>query len=140
MAKQNVELSRRAARCVIWKFVNVLYHCVSSIFSRFLKSSADRTVKFWDLETFELIGSARCEATGVCSIAFHSDGRTLFAGLEDSLKVYSWDPIICHDAVDMGWTALGDLCIHDEKILGCSYYRNSIGIWVADILVGSAVI
>ncbi|KAI9074935.1 hypothetical protein K1719_043098 [Acacia pycnantha] len=95
--------------------------------------SADRTVKFWDLETFELIGSARCEATGVCSIAFHPDGRTLFAGLEDSLKVYSWEPIICHDAVDMGWTALGDLCIHDEKLLGCSYYRNSIGIWVADI-------
>ncbi|XP_054777433.1 katanin p80 WD40 repeat-containing subunit B1 homolog KTN80.2-like isoform X2 [Prosopis cineraria] len=95
--------------------------------------SLDRTVKFWDLETFELIGSARCEATGVRSIAFHPDGRTLFAGLEDSLKVYSWEPVICHDTVDMGWTALGDLCIHNGKLLGCSFYRNSVGIWVADI-------
>ncbi|ESW20210.1 hypothetical protein PHAVU_006G189900 [Phaseolus vulgaris] len=95
--------------------------------------SADRTVKFWDLETFELIGSARREASGVRSIAFHPDGRTLFTGHEDGLKVYSWEPVICHDTVDMGWTTLGDICIHDGKLLGCSFYRNSVGIWVADI-------
>ncbi|ESW31267.1 hypothetical protein PHAVU_002G224100 [Phaseolus vulgaris] len=95
--------------------------------------SADRTVKFWDLETFELIGSSRHEVSGVRSITFHPDGRTLFAGLEDSLKVYSWEPVICHDAVDMGWTTLGDLCIHDGKLLGCSFYSNSVGVWVSDI-------
>ncbi|XAR66416.1 hypothetical protein NMG60_11012648 [Bertholletia excelsa] len=95
--------------------------------------SADRTVKFWDLETFELIGSTRPEATGVQSIAFHPDGRTLFCGFDDSLKVYSWEPVICHDALDMGWSTLGDLCIHDGKLLGCSYYRNSVAVWAADI-------
>ncbi|XP_027345762.1 katanin p80 WD40 repeat-containing subunit B1 homolog isoform X2 [Abrus precatorius] len=96
-------------------------------------SSADKTVKFWDLETFELIGSTRHEVAGVRSIAFHPDGRTLFAGLEDGLKVYSWEPVICHDAVDMLWTTLGDLCIHDGKLLGCSWYSNSVGVWVSDI-------
>ncbi|XP_058196725.1 katanin p80 WD40 repeat-containing subunit B1 homolog KTN80.2-like isoform X3 [Rhododendron vialii] len=95
--------------------------------------SADRTVKFWDLETFEPIGSVRPEATGVRSITFHPDGRTLFCGLDDSLKVYSWEPIVCHDAVDMGWSALGDLCIHDGNLMGCSYYRNSVAVWAADI-------
>ncbi|KAL2979358.1 hypothetical protein AAZX31_13G168200 [Glycine max] len=95
--------------------------------------SADRTVKFWDLETFELIGSTRHEVSGVRSIAFHPDGQILFAGLEDSLKVYSWEPVICHDAVDMGWTTLGDLCIHDGMLLGCSFYSNSVGVWVSDI-------
>ncbi|OIV96138.1 hypothetical protein TanjilG_13070 [Lupinus angustifolius] len=95
--------------------------------------SADRTVKFWDLETFEMIGSARREVTGVRSIAFHPDGRTLFTGHEDGLKVHSWEPVICHDTIDMGWTTLGDLCIHDGKLLGCSYFRNSVGVWVADI-------
>nr|DAD20838.1 TPA_asm: hypothetical protein HUJ06_022301 [Nelumbo nucifera] len=94
--------------------------------------SADRTVKFWDLETFELIGSAGPEATGVRSMIFHPDGRTLFCGLEDGLKVFSWEPIICHDAVDMGWSTLADLCIHDGKLLGCSHHRNSVGVWVAD--------
>ncbi|CAA7020803.1 unnamed protein product [Microthlaspi erraticum] len=95
--------------------------------------SADRTVKYWDLETFELIGSTRPEATGVRAITFHPDGRTLFCGLEDGLKVYSWEPVICRDGVDMGWSTLGDICINEGKFIGCSYYRNSVGIWVSDI-------
>lgn len=37
----------------------------------------------------------------------------------------------------MGWSALGDLCINDGKLLGCSSYRNSVGIWVADVSVFS---
>ncbi|KAK4399094.1 Katanin p80 WD40 repeat-containing subunit B1 [Sesamum angolense] len=96
-------------------------------------SSADKTVKFWDLETFEMIGSARREATGVRAITFHPDGRTLFCGLDDALKVYSWEPVICHDSVDMGWSTLGDLCIHDGKLLGGAYYENSVAVWVADV-------
>ncbi|XP_050204159.1 katanin p80 WD40 repeat-containing subunit B1 homolog KTN80.3-like [Mercurialis annua] len=95
--------------------------------------SADRTVKFWDLETFELIGSTRPEATGVRATTFHPDGRTFFCGLDDSLKVYSWEPVICHDAIDIGWSTLGDLCIQEGKLLGCSYYRNSVAVWAADI-------
>ncbi|XWS18331.1 hypothetical protein CRYUN_Cryun32bG0034800 [Craigia yunnanensis] len=95
--------------------------------------SADGTVKFWDLETFELIGSSRPEATGVHSITFHPDGRTLFCGSDDCLKVYSWEPVVCHDSVDMGWSTLGDLCINESKLVGCSYYRNSVGVWVADV-------
>lgn len=95
--------------------------------------SADRTVKFCDLETFERIGSARAEATGVRAMTFHPDGRTLFCGYDDTLKVYSWEPVICHDTVDMQWSTLSDLCIHEEKLIGCSYHRNSIGLWVADL-------
>ncbi|KAK4347111.1 hypothetical protein RND71_033450 [Anisodus tanguticus] len=95
--------------------------------------SADRTVNFWDLETFELIGSTRREAAGVRSMTFHPDGRTLFCGLDDSLKVYSWEPVTCHDSVEMGWSTLSDLCIHDEKLVGGAYYQNYVGVWVADI-------
>ncbi|KAK6932507.1 Katanin p80 subunit, C-terminal [Dillenia turbinata] len=95
--------------------------------------SADRTVKFWDLETFELIGSTRTEASGVHAISFHPDGRTLFCGLDDCLKVLSWEPVICHDSINMGWSTLGDLCIHEGKLLGCSYHGNTVGVWVADI-------
>ncbi|XP_076882312.1 katanin p80 WD40 repeat-containing subunit B1 homolog KTN80.1-like [Bidens hawaiensis] len=95
--------------------------------------SSDKTVKFWDLETFELIGSTRPEATGVRSITFHPDGRTLFRGLDSSLKVFSWEPVVCHDAVDLEWSTLGDMCINGGKLLGCSYYQNSVGIWAADV-------
>ncbi|XVE51275.1 hypothetical protein DITRI_Ditri02bG0026800 [Diplodiscus trichospermus] len=95
--------------------------------------SADRTVKFWDLETFELIGSTRPEAAGVRSLTFHPDGRSLFCGSDDGLKVFSWEPVFCLDSVDMGWSTLGDICINGGKLLGCSYYRNSVGVWVADV-------
>ncbi|MBA0739755.1 hypothetical protein Gogos_012992 [Gossypium gossypioides] len=95
--------------------------------------SADRTVKFWDLETFELIGSSKPEAKGARSLTFHPDGKTLFCGSDDSFKVYSWEPIVCHNSADMGWSTLGDLCINKGKLLGCSYYRNSVGVWIADI-------
>ncbi|XP_052183043.1 katanin p80 WD40 repeat-containing subunit B1 homolog KTN80.2-like isoform X2 [Diospyros lotus] len=95
--------------------------------------SADRTVKFWDLETFELIGSTGPEATGVRSITFHPDGKTLFCGLDDNIKVYSWEPTVCHDTVNMRWSTLGDLCIHEGKLLGCSYYQNSAAVWAAEI-------
>ena len=35
----------------------------------------------------------------------------------------------------MGWSTLGDMCINENKFVGCSYYRNSVGIWVSDISV-----
>ncbi|KAH9616193.1 hypothetical protein KSS87_018482 [Heliosperma pusillum] len=70
--------------------------------------SSDKTVKFWDLETFELIGSAGPE-------------------------VYSWEPIRCHDTVDVGWSKLSDLNIHEGKLLGCSYNQSCVGVWVVDI-------
>ncbi|KAJ4949839.1 hypothetical protein NE237_005577 [Protea cynaroides] len=95
--------------------------------------SADRTVKFWDLETFELIGSAGPETTGVRSMTFNPDGRTLLCGLHESLKVFSWEPIRCHDAVDVGWSRLSDMNIHEGKLLGCSYNQSCVGVWVVDI-------
>ncbi|KAI9083938.1 hypothetical protein K1719_034196 [Acacia pycnantha] len=95
--------------------------------------SADRTVKFWDLETFELIGSAGPETSGVRSITFSPDGRTLLCGLHESLKVFSWEPIRCHDMVDIGWSKLSDLNVHEGKLLGCSYNQSCVGVWVVDI-------
>ncbi|GAU50656.1 hypothetical protein TSUD_228050 [Trifolium subterraneum] len=95
--------------------------------------SADRTVKFWDLETFELIGSAGPETTGVRSLTFSPDGRTLLCGLHESLKVFSWEPIRCHDMVEVGWSRLSDLNVHEGKLLGCSYNQSCVGVWVVDI-------
>ncbi|XVF67074.1 hypothetical protein PTKIN_Ptkin10aG0091600 [Pterospermum kingtungense] len=95
--------------------------------------SADRTVKFWDLETFELIGSAGPESTGVRCLTFNPDGRTILCGLHESLKVFSWEPIRCHDGVDVGWSRLSDLNVHEGKLLGCSYNQSCVGVWVVDI-------
>ncbi|XP_020257762.1 katanin p80 WD40 repeat-containing subunit B1 homolog isoform X2 [Asparagus officinalis] len=122
-----------------FKFHNGTIRCMDFHPQEFLLAtgSADRTVNFWDLETFELIGSAGPEATGVRSMVFHPDGKTLFCGLDEALKVFSWEPIRSHDFVDMGWSTLGDLSIYEGKLLGCSYHQSRIGVWVADIsLIG----
>ncbi|KAF6990151.1 hypothetical protein CFC21_007386 [Triticum aestivum] len=66
-------------------------------------------------------------------MVFHPDGKTLFCGLEESLKVFSWEPVRCHDAVDMRWNNLADLSIYEGKLLGCSYHERRVGVWVADI-------
>ncbi|KAI3453236.1 hypothetical protein Pfo_009899 [Paulownia fortunei] len=95
--------------------------------------SADRTVKFWDLETFELIGSAGPESTGVRCMTFNPDGRTLLCGLHENLKVLSWEPIRSHDTVDVGWSRLSDMNVHEGKLLGCSYNQSCVGVWVVDI-------
>ncbi|CAI0416444.1 unnamed protein product [Linum tenue] len=96
--------------------------------------SADRTVKFFDLETFELIGSAGPEASGVRCLTFNPDGRIVLCGYHESLKAFSWEPIRCHDAIDVGWSRLSDLHVNsDGKLLGCSYNQSCVGVWVADI-------
>ncbi|XP_057773698.1 katanin p80 WD40 repeat-containing subunit B1 homolog KTN80.4-like isoform X1 [Salvia miltiorrhiza] len=95
--------------------------------------SADRTVKFWDLETFELIGSTAPETTGVRCMTFNPDGRTLLCGLHENLKVFSWEPIRSHDTVDVGWSKLSDMNVHEGKLLGCSYNQSCVGVWVVDI-------
>ncbi|XP_024027095.1 katanin p80 WD40 repeat-containing subunit B1 homolog [Morus notabilis] len=129
---------------VWWWWVGVLhdfkYHegqvqCIDFHPHEFLLAtgSADRTVKFWDLETFELIGSAGPETTGVRCLTFNPDGRTLLCGLHESLKVFSWEPIRCHDGVDVGWSKLSDLNVHEGKLLGCSYNQSCVGVWVVDI-------
>ncbi|CAN8264943.1 unnamed protein product [Cochlearia groenlandica] len=95
--------------------------------------SADRTVKFWDLETFELIGSGGPETAGVRCLSFNPDGKTVLCGLQDSLKIFSWEPIRCHDGVDVGWSRLSDMNVHEGKLLGCSFNQNCVGVWVVDL-------
>ncbi|KAG2592178.1 hypothetical protein PVAP13_5NG529500 [Panicum virgatum] len=122
-----------------FKFHSGQINCIDFHPQEFLLAtgSADRTVKFWDLETFELIGSAGPEGSGVRSMVFHPDGKTLFCGLDQSLKVFSWEPVRCHDIVDMGWSNLADLSIYEGKLLGCSYHERRVGLWAADIsLIG----
>lgn len=52
-----------------------------------------------------------------------------------NLQVFSWEPIRCHDGVDVGWSKLSDLNVHEGKLLGCSYNQSCVGVWVVDITV-----
>ncbi|KAK8963240.1 hypothetical protein KSP40_PGU003158 [Platanthera guangdongensis] len=110
-------------------------HCIDFHPHEFLLAtgSADKTVKFWDLETFELIGSSGPETSGIRVMTFNPDGRTILCGLHESLKVFSWEPVRSHDSVDVGWSKLLDMNVHEGKLLGCSYNQSCVGVWVVDI-------
>ncbi|KAF3324457.1 katanin p80 WD40 repeat-containing subunit B1 isoform X1 [Carex littledalei] len=57
-----------------------------------------------------------------------------YEGSDVSLREgLSWEPIRCHDMVDVGWSKLCDLHVHDGKLLGCSYNQTCVGIWVVDL-------
>lgn len=51
------------------------------------------------------------------------------------LQVLSWEPIRSHDTVDVGWSKLSDMNVHEGKLLGCSYNQSCVGVWVVDISV-----
>uniref|UniRef100_A0A0D9XL08 Katanin p80 subunit C-terminal domain-containing protein n=1 Tax=Leersia perrieri TaxID=77586 RepID=A0A0D9XL08_9ORYZ len=69
-------------------------------------------------------------ASVVRSMTFNKDGKSLFCGLH----VLSWEPIICHDVVDIGWSTLGDLIVHEGKLVGCSYNQSCVGVWIVDLM------
>jgi hypothetical protein len=75
------------------------------------------------------------QTTGVRSMVFNPDGRTILCAMHDSLKILSWEPLRYHDSVDVGWHKLADLCIHEGKLLGCSYNQSCVGVWVVDLSV-----
>lgn len=62
-----------------------------------------KMVRFWDMETHRLVDAAGPEATPVRAIAFHSSGSQLFTALQDGMRVWSWEPSVQHDYVDVPW-------------------------------------
>ncbi|KAG2466787.1 katanin p80 WD40 repeat-containing subunit B1-like [Polypterus senegalus] len=83
--------------------------------------SSDRTVKFWDLDKFQMICSTEVETNPVNCIAFHPDGWCLYSGSQDSLKVYTWEPYKCLDAMPVTWGKVADMAIYRNHLIGVSY-------------------
>jgi katanin p80 WD40 repeat-containing subunit B1 len=50
-------------------------------------SSADGTIKFWDLESFTKVSSTVNDAGPIRQIIFHQEGKAIFSGARDVLKV-----------------------------------------------------
>ena len=96
-------------------------------------SSADRTVKFWDLDTFSMVETAGPEATTVRAIEFTPSGEAMFYATQDCLKVWTWEPVMLHDYVDVQWSKLTDICLRDDKLMGVTLNQSFVGVWVVDL-------
>lgn len=100
-------------------------------------SSADRTVRVWDLELWEPVEALGPEATGVRAIAYHRDGRQLLCATADALKVWGCEPAVHHDTVPIDWRQLGDmhLSYKDDapRAVGCCCSGSSVGVFLVDL-------
>ncbi|KAJ0963968.1 hypothetical protein J5N97_029090 [Dioscorea zingiberensis] len=102
----------------------------------------DNSLKLWDLTAGKLLHDFKYHEGQIQCIDFHPHEFLLATGSADK-TVKFWDletfeligsaDLRCHDTVDVGWSRLSDLNIHEGKLLGCSYNQSCVGVWVVDL-------
>jgi hypothetical protein len=45
----------------------------------------------------------------------------------------AWEPTQTVDYVDVGWSRIGDVAVHESKLLGCGIQNSSVHVWVVDL-------
>lgn len=96
-------------------------------------SSADRSVSFWDLENFHLVSKTEKETALIRCLHFNTDGKCLFGGCAEQLKVYGWEPARIFDTVTIGWGKVQDMASTQDQLIGASFNLTRVLICVVDI-------
>lgn len=96
-------------------------------------ASTDGTVKFWDLETFQQVSTTVNDAGPVRKIIFHLDGKAIFSGARDVLKVYGWEPARTFDTLVMGWGKVSDMAVSDFQLVAATASLTNVSIHVVDV-------
>ena len=90
-------------------------------------ASRDRTVTFWDLESFNKIASSERDTGPVRCITFHPEGNVLFSGSHDSFKIQRWEPSLgIYDHITMGWGKIRDMAIAATQMVRAKNYICTI--------------
>lgn len=96
--------------------------------------STHRVVHFWDLESFQLVSSTeQSNAAPVRCIFFSHGGECLFAGCQDILKVYGWEPARTFDSVPVGWGKIQDIAIAQNQLIAAGFHASNIVLYVCDL-------
>ena len=96
-------------------------------------SSADRTVRVWDLETWDPLQTLGPEAVPVKGLVFHKDGRELISATQDCVRVWGWENGVQQDSIQVDWPRLADMSLTDNRITGCTFNLSAVGVFVVDI-------
>lgn len=93
-----------------------------------------RTVKLWDMENFECIGTSTPEGTPLRALAFTRDGNSLCTASTDMFRVHGWDPVASKGNTMISWDKVTEIRLTDENIALCgSIISNFVSIWTVDI-------
>lgn len=97
-------------------------------------ASSDRTLRLWDLETFDLVCTTPPELGQIRAALFSEDGAALLSGGEESVRVWGWEPVRCHDQAEMRWSRLADMCVAPGgKLVGGGVREAVVSVWSADL-------
>ncbi|KAJ8884260.1 hypothetical protein PR048_016117 [Dryococelus australis] len=96
-------------------------------------SSADRSVNFWDLEKFQVVSTTAKESAAIRSINFSTGGECLFAGMQDVLRVYGWEPARTLDVVHVGWGRIQDMATINTQLVGAAFFMTNVLLYVVDL-------
>ena len=96
-------------------------------------ANQDRTVSFWDLEKFALIGSTERDTGPVRCIYFHPEGECLFSGTQDNLRVHGWEPSRSFDSLPVSWSKISDIATASQQLIGASFQQTHVSLYVVDL-------
>lgn len=92
-----------------------------------------RTIRFWDLEKFQVVSCIEGEPGPVRSVLFNPDGCCLYSGCQDSLRVYGWEPERCFDVVLVSWGKVADLAVCNDQLIGVAFSQSNVSSYVVDL-------
>ena len=105
--------------------------------TEFLMASAsvDRTLRLWDLESFEQVCCMPPDSGQIRRVMFSENGSALLSGAEESLRVWGWEPVRCYEQTDVRWSRLADLCTSpgQQKLLAGSVREAIVSVWNIDL-------
>jgi len=101
-------------------------------------ASENGVIKFWDMEKFNNISTspAHHDPSSVFKkLIFSPNGDLCYAASNRNLKVFEWEPMICHDTVEIPWSNLFDLYVDsiDNHLIAASSNDNFINLWSANL-------
>jgi len=96
--------------------------------------ASDRTIRLWDLETFAQVCQTPPDLGQVRRALFSEDGANLLSGGEESLRVWGWEPVRCHEQAEVRWSKLADMCVAPgNQLVAGSIKEAVVTVWQADL-------
>lgn len=126
-----------AITCMDFHPHEVLLAVGSNTLSGFLTplGSADKTTKFFDLETFQLISSTEPAVSKVRTVSFTPDGLLAIIGYQEGVKLSSWEPAETQGQANANWGNLMDICVYKDQLFGCATGGTYVSVWVGNLQV-----
>ncbi|KAI9361621.1 WD40-repeat-containing domain protein [Zopfochytrium polystomum] len=92
--------------------------------------SSDQRIRFYDLETFSLISASEPIGSNPGSLQFHTEGRHIFVSSTKGLQVWSSEPTLFQDQVNVNWDGISDMkVLENGKLIAASKHQTIISVW-----------